>query len=116
MLPPKGGGSIPDLFLRLGNGNGDVAIGHYAVVISLQIDRSRLSLIAVKRASGRSRELDIVVIHLAIPQDGHMPADQGDVESRPFSKTIFRALWGWIPTVDRAHFMRRKFASFGAHL
>ena len=71
------------------NGNGDVAVSDYAVVIPLQIEGSWLGLIAVKGTSRRARNLDIVVVHLAIAQNRHVSADQGDVEGRPFSETKF---------------------------
>src|ERR1035437_9977023 len=107
---------LPGIALLFWNRNGDVAISDDAVVISLQIDRSWLSLVAVESASGRARELDIVVIQFAVAQDGDMSADEGDVEGRPFAQSIFRALWRWVPTVDCSHLVRRELATFGAHL
>jgi hypothetical protein len=71
-----------------GDGNGDVAVANYAVVISLQIDRTWLGLITVKSTSGRAGDLDVVVVHLAIAQNRHMPADEDNVEGRPFAKVV----------------------------
>ena len=112
----RGSARLQDRPLLFRNGDSDVAVSDDAVVIPLQIERSWLGLIAVKSTSGRAGNLDIVVVHLAIAQNRHMSADQGDVEGCPFSETKFRALRRRIVTVDRSHLMRRELAAFGAHL
>src|SRR5690242_13011571 len=89
-----------DSLLLLRHRDSDVAVTDHTVVIALQIERSRLSLIAVESAAGRPRKLYVVVVHLAIAQHRHMPADQRDVVARPLAKVILGARRRRIPAVD----------------
>ena len=65
----------PAAVLLFWDRDGDVAVGNDAVVVSLQVERSRLGLVAIESAAGGSGEFDIVVIYLAVAQNRNMPAD-----------------------------------------
>jgi len=80
---------MQDRNLLLRDGNGDVAIGDYAVVVSLQIERPRLGLIAVKSASGRTRKFGIVVIRFTIAQNCYLPANESYVKAGQLFEAIF---------------------------
>src|ERR1700760_933136 len=85
-------------------------------MISLQIEGSRFGLVAIESASGRSWQLDVIVVHPAVSHNGHMPADQSDVEACPFAQIVLSACRWRIPAVDGSHLVGRQLAAFGAHL
>src|SRR5256885_14423519 len=72
--------AVQNMVLLCRNGDGDVAVFDHAVVITLQIKRSWLGLVAIESATGRAGDLDVVGINLAIAQHRYMSADQSDVE------------------------------------
>src|SRR6187402_3196577 len=85
-------------------------------MVALEIEGARRSLVAIQRAPGWTWNLHIVVIHLAVTQHRHVPADEGNIESRPLAQSKFRALWRRIVAVNGSHLMRGLPAAFRADL
>ena len=86
------------------------------MVVALQEERTRFGFVAIECAAGGAGDFNVVVIHLAVAQDGDVAADEGDIESGPFAEAVFRAGGRRVVAVDCSHFMRGLRAAFGANL
>lgn len=64
------------------------------MVIALEIEGAGLSLVAVEGSAGGAWDLDVVVVHLAVAEDGDVPADESDVEGCPLPEVVGSARGG----------------------
>jgi len=85
------------------------------VVVTLEEEGAGFGFVAIESAAGGAGDFDVVVIDLAVAEDGDATADEGDVEAGPLAEVEVVGR-GRVVAVDRAHFVVREFAAFGAHL
>ena len=102
--------------LFLWHGNRDVSIFDDAVMVALQKKGTRLCLVAIQRATGGTGNFHIVVVHLAVAQNGDMATHERNVKRSPFAEPQLRSRRRRVITINRAHLVRRLGAAFGSHL
>src|SRR5579864_281245 len=83
MYRPQSGESSGNSLNRWSQHN--LAKLHMALFATLEINRSRQTLVTIKRTAGDARNFLVVDYGLAILHDGHGAADQSDIESLPLA-------------------------------
>src|SRR5215813_8779216 len=85
-------------------------------MVALEEEWTGFGLVAVQSPSGRPWNLDVIVQRDAIANDGHVAADQGNIEAAPLAQAERYTGRRWIPAINRTHFMGRLATAFGADL
>src|ERR1039457_415032 len=100
---------IPRSGLPLRHRDHDIAIHHPAGMVALEIKRSRLSLVGIQRTASDAGNLLLVDRRDAVADDGHIAADERDVERLPLARLARQLELGGEEPVDRPHAVKRIF-------